>query len=269
MNPLFPHLEKALDITGQFEGRGFDQVTGDFDGQGISVGVLQWNYGQGSLQSKILKPFQQKHGLIDTLQIFPKPGVDSTAGMTTAQALHYCRAYMLTGTKLRAVWADAWKRFMSHRYMIDIQIKAAEDVALRAQGYCNDWKMPTSQQAFCFFFDIVTQNGSMKSVTPRSASLDRDACRSHARQCPNNVRHWLPLIDTASHEQLLLFQAAYHRSRLANPTYFQDTFSRKGTIALGRGFVHGKIWNLSFPADAQTASVPSSPEGQDKPPMPS
>lgn len=46
---------RCLALTGAFEtGTGvpdcFCGISGDFDGQGISFGVLQWNFGQGSLQ---------------------------------------------------------------------------------------------------------------------------------------------------------------------------------------------------------------------------
>ena len=46
---------RCLAITASFEtGVGapdcFCGISGDFDGQGISFGVLQWNFGQGSLQ---------------------------------------------------------------------------------------------------------------------------------------------------------------------------------------------------------------------------
>lgn len=41
----------SLNITGTFEGvAGWQNLTGNFDGQGISMGLLQWNLGQGSLQ---------------------------------------------------------------------------------------------------------------------------------------------------------------------------------------------------------------------------
>lgn len=46
----------ALNITGSFEGgRGFANVTGNFDGQGISLGLLQQCLGQGSLQPLLLE----------------------------------------------------------------------------------------------------------------------------------------------------------------------------------------------------------------------
>src|SRR5512137_2315949 len=46
---------RCLALTGSFEtGQGlpdcFAGLSGDFDGQGMSLGVLQWNFGQGSLQ---------------------------------------------------------------------------------------------------------------------------------------------------------------------------------------------------------------------------
>ena len=44
-------LALALNITGSFEGvSGWNNLTGNFDGQGISMGLLQQNLGQGSLQ---------------------------------------------------------------------------------------------------------------------------------------------------------------------------------------------------------------------------
>jgi hypothetical protein len=50
LNPA--SIEKALSITGHFEDSDdpFGAVSGNFDGMGISLGVLQWNIGSGSLQ---------------------------------------------------------------------------------------------------------------------------------------------------------------------------------------------------------------------------
>src|SRR5690606_29417319 len=46
---------RCLALTGSFESSTnppdcFSAITGDFDGQGISFGALQWNLGQGTLQ---------------------------------------------------------------------------------------------------------------------------------------------------------------------------------------------------------------------------
>lgn len=56
---------KCLALTGSFETGSaipdcFAGLSGDFDGQGISFGVIQWNFGQGSLQP-LLKDMIQSH----------------------------------------------------------------------------------------------------------------------------------------------------------------------------------------------------------------
>lgn len=46
----------SLDITGSFEGMsGWGNITNNFDGQGISLGLLQQNLGQGSLQPLLIR----------------------------------------------------------------------------------------------------------------------------------------------------------------------------------------------------------------------
>src|SRR5947199_28393 len=52
--------ERCLALTGTFETGAqppdcFCGVTGDFDGMGISFGVLQWNLGQNSLQPLLIE----------------------------------------------------------------------------------------------------------------------------------------------------------------------------------------------------------------------
>jgi hypothetical protein len=43
-------INKAVAVTGRFENAGdpWSGVTGDFDGMGISCGVLQWNIGSAA-----------------------------------------------------------------------------------------------------------------------------------------------------------------------------------------------------------------------------
>ena len=50
-------LKAAMEVTGGFEtdGKLWAGVSNDFDGMGISCGILQWNIGQGSLQPLVKK----------------------------------------------------------------------------------------------------------------------------------------------------------------------------------------------------------------------
>lgn len=235
-------LDLALEITGAFEGKGYGQVTGNFDKMGLSVGILQWNYGQGSLQNKILKPYLAQHGSIDKLGIFPKP-IEHSAHMSNSQGVAFAVREMNTSkNKVKAEWAKAWEKFMLLPEVIQLQKKAAGNVQKSALSLCSKWGMITPR-AFCFFFDVVTQNGSMKSVskpTPNDDLIKKYIAEANSQ----NKKIWAK--KSLTDEQKILFQAAYLRARLSNPTYFQDVFSRKGTIAMGEGYVHGKVWKYNF-----------------------
>jgi hypothetical protein len=245
-NTSFPYLDDAIKITGQFEGQGYGQVTGDFDKMGMSVGILQWNFGQGSLQRILLQTYRKRYGKIAKLGIFPDGMlVDALAEMTPERGLSFVRKRMLNGTKVRPEWKSAWQEFLTTPQVMNLQREGCIAIATKAQVTMLAWGM-NSRRAFCFFFDVVVQNGSMKSVKKTSPTvLEIHAIFEKADK--KNRSAWVEPLRTATSEQLILVKAAYDRAKLSNPTYFQDVYSRKGTIALGRGFVHGRHWDL-FPS---------------------
>lgn len=244
-------LDKAMSVTGQFEGRGFDQVTGNFDKQGISVGFLQWNAGQGSLQSKILKPFISRHGSVKMDACFPRP-ISSMANMSVSEALQFCETVFLTGTNVRSEWSLAWKKFLSLPETIAIQKEACMDVAGSAAKYCDDWGL-MSERAFCFMFDIVTQNGSLKIPKPRyTKALMDEAVRYNTK----NASLWSQMRGKFTPEQDILMIAAYQRALLSSTQWRQDVMSRKGAIAAGQGVVHGSTRKFVFDVVEVDPSVP-------------
>lgn len=240
------HIETALSITGSFEGTGYTQVTGDFDRQGISLGILQWNVGQGSLQAQILKPFRDAHGVDELTRGFPSPSaILSITDGSVREGLRVVRSVMLNGTRVKPDWARYWKAFLDSPKCRAIQMKACYGVAVKAKNLASAWNMEHSARAFCFFFDVVTQNGSMKGLRPQGVSID--AALEMAKKADRKNRAiWEKMIPLATVEQLTLFRAAHDRAQLSNPKYFQDVFARKGTIALGRGYVHGEDWTITF-----------------------
>ena len=52
--PALTLYDICLKVTSKFEGTDFGTVVGNFDGNGVSAGILQWSLGQGTLQSYIL-----------------------------------------------------------------------------------------------------------------------------------------------------------------------------------------------------------------------
>jgi hypothetical protein len=55
----------GLNITGSYEGnQGWKNITGNFDGQGMSLGLMQQNLGQGSLQPWLIEMFRQYNSIL-------------------------------------------------------------------------------------------------------------------------------------------------------------------------------------------------------------
>lgn len=237
-------FEMAIKITGSFEGIGYTQITGNFDGMGVSAGILQWNYGMGSLQDKILKPYRSRFGSINALGIFPKEAdMDSSANMSTSAGVAFAKKYMLVGTALKADWKAAWKKFLDRPDVRILQREACENVKKSALNLCEAWDL-VSPRAFCFFFDIITQNGSMKDIKRPvpSAAIVKEYI-GYASSADNRSI-WAKV--SPDEEQMILFQAAWLRAKLSRSEYIQDVFNRKGTIALGKGVVHGDSFSFDF-----------------------
>lgn len=242
-------LEVALAITSRFEGKGYGQVTGDFDGQGLSVGILQWCFGQGSLQERILGAYFKQYGSIDALGIFPAK-VDHLVGTSARTALAYCRATMLSGKDVKPSWKTAWEKFATMPEVIQIQLRACQDVSDRAQKICEVYGL-TSLRAYCWAFDIVTQNGSMKDVPlmkPDRAALaaELESMRPSAAggtDFKKNRAIWQSL--KVGDEQVSLLRTTLKRASLGNSKYVSDVVNRKGSIAMGHGHIHGTL--MVFP----------------------
>ena len=157
--------------------------------------------------------------------------------MTPKQAVKFAKKHMLTGrikkVNMKNEWKTAWRAFLTTKEAIDIQKKAADSVASKSWYYCEKYKMKNCK-AFCWFFDVVTQNGSLKGIpAPTSADLYPVALKQDGGK---NYSIW----ERYEPELLgkILFVWIY--KRVARNRWAADVISRKGTLAHGTGIVHGK-----------------------------
>lgn len=230
----------AMMITGQFEGAGWGGVAGNFDGQGLSAGVLQWNFGQGTLQQLLLK-YQATYGDIPR-KYFPK-NINPLAYYDPVEAVEFAKKFMLDDEgDVMPRWERAWDRFLTTDRGKAVQTAMSRPYLEKAEAMMIEAGM-NSTRTFCFFFDVAVQNGSMKGVKvgriPNTALLNMIIRNSGSK----NKELWekAPM----SVEQTILLLAAYDRSRLSNPRWVLDVMSRKGTIAVGQGIVHGKKYDFN------------------------
>jgi len=243
-------LELCVQITGSFEGGTphYTDLTGNQDGQGLSAGVLQWNAGQGTLQSLLVNNIAPKMGW-DKMQTFFKSDIHHFAMLRGQDAIQWCLDHYIESgsTHVAAAAAQCWTAMLGQPESVAGQVEAAKNWQLMranklAAQYAPDF--PGSSRVLAFFFDVVVQEGGMitqhGSVQPLPAGSDPD-CSAALQLAQANSPHTQAIWQAATGgdrlARLLLYYG-YQRALLGNPTYLWDACSRRGSIACRGGIVH-------------------------------
>jgi hypothetical protein len=250
-------LELCLKVSGGFEGTNgpsYTSLTGNFDGMGMSVGILQWNAGMGTLQT-LLQSIGTKMGW-DKAQTFFSSDIHHLAVLTPKDAIQFCLDhYIASGsTHLDPGAAAKWVTFLSQPESIAAQVELATNgVLARAKtlvkNYCVGHQNET--RPYAFFFDLVTQSGGMQNAKGKVDEYDDDPVAFMPeilafvqQKSPQDAAAWKPILDQDMLARLLMYYA-YKRSLLSNPAYVWDALSRRGAIACRTGIVHGRLVNFN------------------------
>src|SRR5262249_54529213 len=130
-------LTAGLKITGHFEDSDdpLGAVSGNFDGMGISLGVLQWNIGSRSLQ-----PIVQMIGKAAVTATMPQKGEDlwRACNTTVNQGLAIVRAWQPNNKLPKPVFNEL-KAFVRSQPFQDQQMKVARKVGNKAWDTAVDW----------------------------------------------------------------------------------------------------------------------------------
>ena len=254
-------LELCLKVSGGFEsgtGPSYTSLTGNFDGQGMSAGILQWNAGQGTLQT-LVSTIGNAMGW-DKAKTFFSSDIQLFSTLKPADAIAWCLShYIANGSKnLDPAAAARWVNFLGQPESIAAQVQIASNGVLghakrEVAAYCPDYI--DSNRPYAFFFDLVTQEGGMTvghqtvPTIPAGQTPDVSDALGFA-QNNNAVCHDLWAGVTATdNEAALLLHYAYARAMLANPLYAWDACSRRGTIACRTGIVHAAHINFTSVLD--------------------
>jgi Putative peptidoglycan binding domain len=227
-----PLAYRTVALTGSFETNAgppdcFAGLSGDFDQQGLSFGVCQWNLGQGSLQP-LLQSLNRKHtALVD--EIFGPYAAELRAMLAAPQEeqLTWARSIQNQQCAIFEPWRGLFKTLGRRREFQMIEVAAANQLYGEAVRLCHAYGI-WSQRAAALMFDIKVQNGSISETT--RAQIERD----------------FKAIDAATQDAELerLRVIANRRAEAANPKWAADVRARKLTIAEGVGTVHGVHYDL-------------------------
>lgn len=257
-------LASATRITPGFEVAGdpYLGASGDFDGMGISCGALQWNIGKGTLQLMV--------------QAVSKSVVLSAMPTFGADMWKACSSDIPTGLRIVRGWQSAKKLSATARaelraLMGSPQMRAEQDLAIaaigaRARRAADAWAKASGRQdatkhEFLWFFDLVTQNGSLEGLTPATVQdfIRRNGAAAaagvvcdflagmtgssgHVRDAHKNGACWRTPPTPIALELLVL---SYLRSGSASAQWRHVVINRKGTIAMASGWVNSSEYDLT------------------------
>jgi hypothetical protein len=233
-----PLAFRCLALTGAFEtGVGmpdcFCGISGDFDGQGVSFGVMQWNLGTGSLQP-LLREMLDEHPDISR-DIFGEhfDALDAAIQLgdhAKQDLLEFSRSIQHPVTfRLFEPWKGYATALGRTREFQEIQVRHADRAFNTALEMCDEYGV-WSERATALMFDIVTQNGSIGAVT-------RVQIQGEIKALPGNLQR-------DELEVCKLKIIANRRAEAANPKWRDDVRRRKLCIASGGGTVHGIQYDL-------------------------
>jgi len=224
--------ECARNTTMSFEGAGYSNISGDFDGMGLSLGFLQWNFGQ-----KTLQPLMSKFigGFSDMAKQIMQEGADELlSAINSGTALDYAKQKMNNGgNSIVEPWLTRLKNLCNIQEFQAIQDEGAQSYVDRAISMCEKFDVYTVR-AFCLFFDIAVQNGSV--IHPPQVSGMNDIDKLNA-----------------------IVNAVVTQT---NQQWQNDVRIRKESIVNGKGTVHGRAVNFTdindsdaFAPDIQEAAL--------------
>jgi hypothetical protein len=219
--------ERALGVTAAFEGHGYSLAQGNFDGAGITWGIIGFTLGNGELGS-ILNELEQRNP--ETLLTAFGDKTDELLDVLTrlrTQQIAWADQISLGKSKARLAqpWRDAFARLGSDSNVQALQREHVNtDYFEPARQTATDYELST-ELGIALAFDIHVQNGGIKVA----AAAD---IHNHLAEHP---------IATEQERRVIIASAVADNAR---PQYRDDVRARKLTLAVGTGKVHDKLYVL-------------------------
>ena len=223
-------LGKLLAITGTFEGSGYANLAGDFDKQGISFGILQWNVGQGSLPPLLSRMHQRDP--VKFHEIFGEETDQLLAVLRAGRAnqMRFARAILDERKRVLPRWRARFRQLGDYPPFQQVQREFAQTRLDEAKKLARKYRL-TTERGLALMFDIVVQNGSISDATHGKIVRAKESQEKAMRRSLTE-REFLEII-------------ANKRADAAKAQWREDVRARKLTIVRGTGRVHGRHLDLS------------------------
>jgi murein DD-endopeptidase MepM/ murein hydrolase activator NlpD len=194
LDVLSPSELKAVRITSTFEtGRAgsFGGLTGNFDGQGVSFGLMNFAWKAGSLLT-LLKEFLRDHPAAFAEVFGPDAAMFREMVLATKadpknpkrqvrdldRQMEFARNVLNDAkNKIREPWRTYFGRLEANREFQRIQVTAVRKAVDRARYWCDYFGLKT-ERAFAFMFDLVSSHGGAWLNAPKFKERRRNLLRA-------------------------------------------------------------------------------------------
>lgn len=255
----------ALNISGSFEGtEGWKNITGNFDGQGMSLGLMQQNFGQGSLQPLLIKMFKQDNAQLTrffstpdylSMKVMLEDWQNSAISVPSVKSIHdlnnlfpdvqslndldinphqIAQPRSATENNLSVQWAK--NNILSGTYIVPKWKSAFQSLAVTPS-----YRTLQVEASTAMFLKAKKYKDTFKFTQLRSLLMLYDVVVQNGGFTSTHLNlynTWLVKNPNAD-EQAKALALLDARLTTVNPTYTEDVRARKTSIILGLQTVHG------------------------------
>ncbi|MBC7982808.1 MAG: peptidoglycan-binding protein [Candidatus Obscuribacterales bacterium] len=224
----WPELfERCLQVTARFEGHGYQTVAGNFDGAGLTWGIIGFTLQHGEIQAIISEVQLRCPNLL--CESFGELSDELLMRMRDARnpLLKWADSISTGANKYSVLepWRSGFTKLGASTVVHEIQRRRARLKYFEPALRTSQRVQMTSEMAIALCFDTHVQNGGVnakefaayqRAVAKVSESTERDRRLALAQVVADNCR----------------------------PKYRLDVLARKSTLASGEGIVHGQAFSL-------------------------
>ncbi len=223
--------QRCLQLTADFEGTGFTKAVGNFDGAGITWGIIGFTLSKGELGA-LLTDIRSAHPVVFSAAFGElEAKIVEVINSSHSDQIRFANSISLGVKKMKIldVWAKAFEKLGSDPSVQEIQIQRTENFFEIADRDRQRFEVQ-NELGLALCFEIAVQNGGI-DATERA-----------------RIRNKINQNHPATQQDLRIIIANVVAEN-SNPQFIEDVRRRKLTIATAQGTVHGskyalKTWGL-------------------------
>jgi hypothetical protein len=229
--------QRCLQVTADFEGTGFTKAVGNFDGAGITWGIIGFTLSNGELGA-VLEEIETAQPDV-FITAFGEPRhqkILEVIAQPKAKQMAFANSISVGSKKMKILdeWDQSFIKLGSNPAVQEIQLQRTKKYFEIAERDVERFSVK-NELGLALCFDTAVQNGGIDQT-------EATRIRKKIEQTPP---------DTQQDLRLIITNVVAENS---NPKFIEDVRKRKLSFATGKGTVHGseydvKTWGLDeFPA---------------------